>query len=219
MSKLTNWFAEVWESIFPESYNLEELRKTAANYASSKNSPPKKPDGSTAQHAMRESGGGYDIKEKQEVYYQVMDLEDDPIPDMLRSSLTPGEAKALGVILDGRKEKTFRDKLLDLIDKRGYRDSYVYRRAHIDRRLFSKIAGDRFYKPAKDTVLAFAIALKCSLREANELLESAGYLLSQSSRRDMLIEYFFTQKIYDLDVANTLLMQLGEKIIGRENVG
>ncbi len=85
----------------------------------------------------------------------------------------------------------------------------------MDRRLFSKIAGDRYYRPAKDTVLALALALECSLEEANSLLESAGYLLSRSSKRDMMLEYLFKEKIYDLTTVNILLNQLKQKPIGR----
>ena len=145
--------------------------------------------------------------------------EYDPIPDYLRDDLTPSEARALAILLDKRKEGTFTDQLLAMINKSGMRDSTVYRRAQLDRRLFSKIAGDRFYKPAKDTVIAFAIALECRLEDADALLRSAGYQFSRSSRRDIIIAYFFRERIYDLDTLNNVLAGLGEKPIGRVNVG
>lgn len=141
-------------------------------------------------------------------------LDLDPVPPYLRASLTQSEARALGILLDEKKEGTFTDQLLALIDSRGMKDSAVYRRAHLDRRLFSKIAGDRNYRPSRDTVVAFALALSCTPKEADTLLRSAGFQLSRSSRRDLVIEYFFRRRIFDLDTLNEVLDSLGEKPLG-----
>ena len=127
------------------------------------------------------------------------------------STTAPSFLKAL----DGTTNKTFVDTLIVHINKKGMRDSEVYKAAQIDRRLFSKIMSDRQYKPAKDTAIALAIALQLSLDEANDLLSRAGYTFSHSNKKDIIIEYFFREHIYKLDDINQVLFNLGQKIIGR----
>ena len=127
------------------------------------------------------------------------------------STTVPSFLKAL----DNTTNKTFVDTLIVHINKKGMRDSEVYKAAQIDRRLFSKIMSDRQYKPAKDTAIALAIALQLSLDEANDLLSRAGYTFSHSNKKDIIIEYFFREHIYKLDDINQVLFNLGQKIIGR----
>lgn len=117
--------------------------------------------------------------------------------------------------LDANTNMTFVDKMLEHISKRHMRDVDVYKAAQVDRRLFSKIVSDREYKPAKDTCVAFALALRLTLGEAEDLLSRAGYTLSHSSKRDVVIEYFFKEHIYDLNDINDILYQLEQKVIGR----
>ncbi len=112
-------------------------------------------------------------------------------------------------------DKTFVDGVLNIIRVKGYKDSDVYKAAYIDRRLFSKMMCDREYRPSKDTAIALAFALKLTTQQANDLLARAGYTLSHSSRRDIILEYFFEEKIYDLVDINEVLYNLNEKIIGR----
>ena len=127
------------------------------------------------------------------------------------STTAPSLLKAL----DNTTNKTFVDTLIIHINKKGMRDSEVYKAAQIDRRLFSKIMSDRQYKPAKDTAIALAIALQLSLDEANDLLSRAGYTFSHSNKKDIIIEYFFRERIYKLDDINQVLFNLDQKIIGR----
>lgn len=124
-------------------------------------------------------------------------------------------AEALLQALDRAADKTFVDALLAYIDKKGLRDSAVYKAAQLDRRLFSKIVSDRHYKPSKDTAVALALALKLTLDEANDFLARAGYAFSHSNKKDIIVEYFFRTRIYDLTDINTVLYNLGQKIIGR----
>ena len=117
--------------------------------------------------------------------------------------------------LDKTTNKTFVDALIAHINKKGLRDSEVYKAAQIDRRLFSKIMSDRQYKPSKDTAIAIALALRLTLSEATDMLSRAGYTFSHSNKKDIIVEYFFRERIYKLDDINEVLYNLGQKIIGR----
>ena len=117
--------------------------------------------------------------------------------------------------LDNYLNLTFVDMLTRYINKNGWRDSRVYQAAQMDRRLFSKIMSDRNYKPSKDTAIALAIALELTLTQANDLLSRAGYTLSHSNKRDVIIEYFIREGIHNLSDINEVLYNLDQKIIGR----
>jgi len=117
--------------------------------------------------------------------------------------------------LDKSINMSFVDKMLDYIDKKQLRDVAVYKAAQVDRRLFSKIVTDRNYKPAKDTCMALIFALHLNLEETNDLLSRAGYTLSHSSKRDVVLEYFIKEKVYNLNDINEILYRLGQKTLGR----
>ena len=109
-------------------------------------------------------------------------------------------------------EETFSQRLLRMIDERGMSDSEVYNKAYVDRRHFSKIRKDINYTPNKKTVLAFSIALELSLDEAKDLLNSAGYALSRSSKTDIIVAYFLQNKIYDMFEINEILDAYGQSV-------
>lgn len=113
------------------------------------------------------------------------------------------------------KSETFSNMLLRLIDEKGLKDSDVYKRANIDRRLFSKIRGDEEYMPSKKTAIAFCIALCLSVEEANKLLETAGYTLSASSRFDLIIMYLMENKEYNIHFVNMVLDDYGEGTLSK----
>lgn len=112
----------------------------------------------------------------------------------------------------GQIEETFSQRLLRMIDERGLRDSDVYTKAGIDRLHFSKIKNDIGYSPSKKMVLSFAIALELSLDEAKDLLQSAGYALSRSSKSDIITAYFLQNRIYDWLEINDVLYAYGQPI-------
>ena len=111
-------------------------------------------------------------------------------------------------------EESFSRMLMRKIDERGLTDVECYKKAGIDRKLFSKIRGGASYKPSKPTVLAFIIALELSLSEAEEMLRAAGFALSHSNKTDIIIEYFIDHGRYDIFEINAALCEFNEKPIG-----
>ena len=104
--------------------------------------------------------------------------------------------------------------LLHLIDAKGQSDIQVYKRANIDRRLFSKIRNGNGYIPSKRTVIALAIALELSLDEADDLLTCAGYALSHSQRFDVILEYFMVNGMYHIFTINQVLFEYDQPLLG-----
>ncbi len=98
--------------------------------------------------------------------------------------------------------KTFAEQLLALMEKKGKTPSEIYAKAGITKQHFSKIKNNTNYKPTKETALAFAVVLHLSIDETKDLIGRAGFTLSPSSKRDLIVEYFIKEKIYDMDELN-----------------
>ena len=117
------------------------------------------------------------------------------------------------------REKTFSQKLQEYIQDSGMDNVDVYKAAGIDRRLFSKIQNDSEYQPSKDTCIMLALALKLEEEKAKDLLSSAGFSLSKSSKRDLILEYFFRIHEFDIDIVNGVLEKLGSRTLGKLLLG
>ena len=141
---------------------------------------------------------------------QPLSVYEDAAPQYASASVASDNLDDLLAQLDAG----FSETLLKLIDRSGKKDAEVYKKANVDRKLFSKIRNNPDYKPSKPTAVAFAIALELSLPETRDLIARAGYALSPSSKFDVIIEYFIGREKYDIFEINEALFAFDQSLLG-----
>lgn len=136
---------------------------------------------------------------------------DTPVPEAPQASPKPQARSMLEHTADLSditkilKQPSFADNLFRIIDEKGLKDSKVYKKADIDRRLFSKIRSDSTYHPSKETAIKLCLALELDIVETEKLLETAGYCLSMSSTGDLVIRYCIEHKEFSVTNINEAL--------------
>ncbi|MBT2663820.1 hypothetical protein [Bacillus sp. ISL-45] len=140
--------------------------------------------------------------------YVVCEKSMGPIEDYVLESISPLEIESF---IAEKRKPTLQKVLFGFIDKKGCKDSEIYKKAGIDRRLFSKIRSNPEYRPGKNTVTALAMALELNKKETDKLLGSAGYSLSDSETSDLVIQFCIERKIYEIDQVNYALDYFSQK--------
>ncbi|MFG6393003.1 MAG: macro domain-containing protein [Lachnospiraceae bacterium] len=158
----------------------------------------------------------YDVADMAVREYQHNRMEENyknAVSGMMPGILYNEKKKDLNGIIENHGD-TFQECLLKFIARSGMSDPEVYKKANIDRKLFSKIRCNVNYTPRKKTVLAFAVALGLDLKETNILLKSAGLSFSPGSKFDLITEYFIKRKIYNINTINLALFEHGQQTLG-----
>ncbi len=137
-----------------------------------------------------------------------------PVPAQMQAMPSKKPAAAGLEELIGNLDESFSRSLLRLIDAKGKTDVEVYKRANLDRRLFSKIRSNASYMPSKRTAVALCVALELDLRQARDLLARAGYTLSKSQKFDVIVEYFLRMRNYDIFTINETLFYFDQPLLG-----
>ena len=135
-----------------------------------------------------------------------------PVEKKKRTGFFKKDTLNLGELLN-RNTETFQQMLFRHIDRKGMKDPEVYKKANIDRKLFSKIRSNADYVPSKKTVLALAVALELNMDETIDLLQRAGLALSPSNRFDLIVGYCISHKIYNIFEINTYLFEYDEPLL------
>lgn len=167
-----------------------------------------------------------DIKNKLKIYLNsnlddtCIFIEEDKFVNFCAMSMVDISVKTNNINIDDylnnhNNYSDFQTTLFNFIDKKNLKDSDVYNKVHIDRRLFSKIRGDKNYHPSKETIILLAISLELDEKELEQLLDSASYSLPKNNKYDLIIRFCFINKIFKLTDVNELLYEYNCKLFNQ----
>ena len=144
--------------------------------------------------------------------------EEEVLNDYEESSMPVGttfyKSSNINEYIDKTKEEdNFHTLLFKYIDSKGLKDSDVYNKVHIDRRLFSKIRSDSNYHPKKETVILLGLSLELTEDEMEKLLETLSYSLPKNNYYDLIIRFCFKERIYDIMTINDFLDSYNCKLL------
>ena len=144
--------------------------------------------------------------EERRSYSLYRDYDSDILPNQTNGRDLDDELKNL--------DESFSEMLFRLIDQKGMTDVECYKKANVDRKVFSKIRNTKEYRPSKTTAVAFALALELPLDQAKRMIELAGYSLTHNNKFDVIIEYFIKTQEYDIYKINEVLFEFDQKLLG-----
>jgi hypothetical protein len=145
------------------------------------------------------------------IEFQIVKSSDSIQYDSFEESLFHNEIEEF---IKTKRQPILQDVLFSFIDRTGLKDPDIYKKAGVDRKLFSKIRSSANYRPSKNTIISLALALELNQKETDKLLGSAGYSLSDSDMSDLVIQFCLEKKIYDLLQVNEALDYFSLKPLG-----
>ena len=157
------------------------------------------------------------------LHIEVVDLSEPKIADRVEIRKSAPKAAPVIAQMTGKKsleeqlkliDESFSEMVIRKITEKGMKNSECYKKANLDKKLFSKMYNDLHYKPKKQTALALAIALELDINETKELLMKAGLALSHSEKFDIIVEYFICNRKYNIFEINETLFFYDQPLLG-----
>ena len=167
-----------------------------------------------AEYEVKTYGGVNEVHRRDRYQARrMMEMQEKCIPMPCASTPNPMASLSLDAFIK-EKDAGFTEMLLELIKKKGLKNSAVYKKANISKQHFSKLINDPNAKPSKQTAIALALALELDLDGTKDLIGRAGYALTNSSTFDLIIRYFIEHKKYNVIEINIALYEFDQSLLG-----